>query len=198
MRQIFLVFFYQSQSSLSFLLLSRSTRQWCPVCNFYVIRSIVQRKSGIIYPSTGAHKSSSAHFNIFFICKNHVLVYRVLLKDENPNTDFRQSVMYTNPFIIMFSPLHFRFDFIQLGCNPPNGAAVIHLSPPSALFFFAYAPPKRIAGHLHRAVKFVVHHFHTITTAVQTARHTLTNSQTSIACLSSNSLSAVSLIVRSD
>ena len=99
MRQIFLVFCYQSQSSLSFLLLVWSTRQWCPVCNFYVIRSIVQRKSGIIYPSTGAHKSSSAHFNIFFVCKNYVLVYRVLLKNENPNTDFRQSVMYTNPFI---------------------------------------------------------------------------------------------------
>lgn len=112
MRQIFLVFCYQSQSSLSFLLLSRSTRQWCPVCNFYVIRSIVQRKSGIIYPSTGAHKSSSAHFNIFFVCKNHVLVYRVLLKDENPNTDFRQSVMYTNSFIhnhVLTSSFSFRF-----------------------------------------------------------------------------------------
>lgn len=99
MRQIFLVFCYQPQSSLSFLLLARSTRQWCPVCNFYVIRSIVQRKSGIIYPSTGAHKSSSAYFNIFFVCKNHVLVYRVFLKDENPNTDFRQSVVYANSFI---------------------------------------------------------------------------------------------------
>jgi hypothetical protein len=59
----------------------------------------------------------------------------------------------------MFSPLHFRFDFIQLGCNPPDGATVVQLPPPSALFFLAYAPTKRIAGHLHRAVKFVVHDF---------------------------------------
>lgn len=199
MRQIFLVFCYQSQSSLSFLLLVWSTRQWCPVCNFYVIRSIVQRKSGIIYPSTGAHKSSSAHFNVFCICKNHVLVYVFFSKTRTLTPiSGNRSCTLIHSFIIMLSPLHLRFDAVQLPCNPPDGTAVVQLSPPCALLFFAYAPAKRIAGHLHRAVKFVVHHFHTITTAVQAIRHTLTNSQTSIACRFSNRLSAMFLIVRSD
>jgi hypothetical protein len=60
----------------------------------------------------------------------------------------------------MFLPLHLRFDFIQLGCDPPDRTAVVQLPPPSAFFFFAYAPTKRIAGHFHRAVKFVVHDFY--------------------------------------